>query len=543
VHNRCIDSHKIIRFYGYLSSSARKVFFGFLILAFFSTSTPAISHSDYPFLNSHYHAWTMIVNRPLLYCDSRLHTNLPVSPVIMDGILYAPAKAVADIFGWMIRDNPSSLNICLNNVEADEIEIYSNQSFYIFNKEKVHWMDQFTLFKPFLMDDHLMIPAEFFLKQLGAINVEFDKNNQRLHFWSLKNNLPQMASKFIINSTYPCYQGSVFRNGKIIDECSPKSLLLKVKWTHEVLDRYTTSPVVFGDLIYIADRTGTMSCLDILSGKVRWKKMFTDRLFSTPFVTEDFLYFGSWDEHFYCLDRFSGNLIWKTNLHGMIQSSPLLFNGQIFIGTLQAKFFCLDLKSGKVQWFFEAEDEIASSPCTDGKSLFFGCRDYHVYALYIETGHLKWKTATKGCTFATPCILEGKLYQGSQDDHLYCICPEEGAIVWKSKTQGGIYGTASLFYDRVIIGSQDGNLYAFHKDTGKELWTYQDIHAIFANPLISGKRIYIGTTGGKFYVINAGSGKLIHAYDLKDGINTSAAIASETVMIASGNVLYAFGNP
>ena len=151
-----------------------------------------------------------------------LFRSLTEKPTMKDGVLYLPVIEIAQIFQWKTSKIPSDFELSFTNSEADEMVIFTDKTFFLFNKEEFSWENLHHLYPPYVLNKTLMVPVMIFLKQLGAIDIQFDSSLERLKFYTLKHTAPQTQSTFVINNTYPCYQGSIYRNGTVIDECYPR---------------------------------------------------------------------------------------------------------------------------------------------------------------------------------------------------------------------------------------------------------------------------------------------------------------------------------
>ena len=107
---------------------------------------------------------------------------------------------------------------------------------------------------------------------------------------------------------WPSYRGSGARGG-ITTSSTPTAVA--IQWTANIGAR-PTAPVVSGDSVYVADRSGnTVYALERTTGKKRWSFISEGGIDSPPTYHKGLILLGSRGGWVYCLRASDGALVWK----------------------------------------------------------------------------------------------------------------------------------------------------------------------------------------------------------------------------------------
>lgn len=283
-----------------------------------------------------------------------------------------------------------------------------------------------------------------------------------------------LNGQIIPERQWPCYRG--YLSSGVLDNANlPLSFdikkMINVKWKTEIPGLGLSSPVIWGDKLFIttavskSDNQGIKTgiygdgmpvpdssihdwkiyCIDKYSGKTLWERTaFTGipkvrrhpkSTHANASVATDGKYavafFGS--EGLYCYD-YKGNLIWKKNL-GVLKSvawdypaaewefasSPIIYNGVLIIqcDVLENSFLAaFELKSGKELWKTNRDEYPGwSTPniYNNGTKTIIAVNGYkHRGGYDLETGKEVWRMSGGGdVPIPTPVIGKELLYFNS----------------------------------------------------------------------------------------------------------------------------------
>jgi len=115
------------------------------------------------------------------------------------------------------------------------------------------------------------------------------------------------------------------------------------------------TPVVADGLIYVpigqdpehGEGVGMLSCIDPskasgdISGKAVWTFKDIERSISTPAVKDGLVYAADYTGRLFCLDAKTGKEYWKFDTKGHIWASPLVVDGKVWIGNEEGELFIL----------------------------------------------------------------------------------------------------------------------------------------------------------------------------------------------------------
>lgn len=114
------------------------------------------------------------------------------------------------------------------------------------------------------------------------------------------------------------------------------------------------TPVYYDGLIYIpigqdpehGEGLGMLSAVDPtmegdISGKAVWTFKGIERSISTPAVKDGLVYVADYTGRVFCLDAKTGKEYWKYDTKGNIWASPLLVDGKLYIGNAEGELFVL----------------------------------------------------------------------------------------------------------------------------------------------------------------------------------------------------------
>ena len=86
---------------------------------------------------------------------------------------------------------------------------------------------------------------------------------------------------------------------------------VKLLWQQEIIrDELPTAPIVAGDTVFVADRSGLVRALD-KTGKTLWTVPTGGPIYYPPALAEGRLYVGSADGRVYALEAATGRLLWS----------------------------------------------------------------------------------------------------------------------------------------------------------------------------------------------------------------------------------------
>jgi outer membrane protein assembly factor BamB len=114
------------------------------------------------------------------------------------------------------------------------------------------------------------------------------------------------------------------------------------------------TPTIADGLVYVnigqdpehGEGVGCLSCIDPkgkgdLTGKALWTFKGIERTISTPAVKDGLVYAADYTGRVFCLDAKTGKEYWKFDTKGHIWASPLVADGKVWIGNEEGELFVL----------------------------------------------------------------------------------------------------------------------------------------------------------------------------------------------------------
>jgi outer membrane protein assembly factor BamB len=344
---------------------------------------------------------------------------------------------------------------------------------------------------------------------------------------------------------WPMFMGDARHTG-LVSAIPTDIANLKPVWRHRLASEVSASPVVAGNLLYIAAENGNLYAFDLTTHKQVWLYHAEGGIGSTPAVANGKLYALSRDGCLTALDAASGKALWRFRTGGEARfgvpggygmpktdgitpdpwdfwlSSPLVQDGRVYFGSSDHHVYALDAVTGKEVWRFEADDSIHTAPALSNGRLFIATWGTKLYALDAKTGAKLWdfqgaKDAETGIFqgfSAAPTIDGDTVYIGSRDGYMRAFNAADGTLRWTYDAEKSwVLATAAVDADTLYFPTSDTTVFiALDKMTGKEKYRTDTKVWTYTSPVIAGDYTFTGTMTGDLYAFDKHTGKIVWHY-------------------------------
>lgn len=283
----------------------------------------------------------------------------------------------------------------------------------------------------------------------------------------------------------------------------PPAKHLGERWRRKTGGAVVSSPVVFGDTVYVGSGDGALYALAVADGAVRWRAETGGAVNSSPAVAHGLVYVLSQDGLLHAFEAATGVQRWKFATGGEHR---------------YAKPGVLGM-SPATEVMPDPWDFYLSAPTVADDLVYFGGGDGTVYALNALTGARVWTFRTGDVVHASPAVAGGAVYVGSWDGRFYALEAATGRLLWAFATgqdiehhlMTGIPGSAAVSGGRVFFGSRDANVYALDARRGTLIWKHPTENGwVEASPAVAGDTLYVTTSDSeKFLALDAATGRTL----------------------------------
>jgi len=266
-------------------------------------------------------------------------------------------------------------------------------------------------------------------------------------------------------------------------------------------------------IIYAGSRDGRVVAINASTREMQWQwpDSTTTRslIYTTPIVYGDLVYVGTYSGQMYALTADRGIERWvypRTGTMGAVVGRPVVANETIYVCSSDGRVYALDTTYGDLRWKSEPlADKLWTSPAVLGDTLYVSTFDGHIYSLSSETGQLlNWSFQSEAGFTSSPVMYEGTLFLGSFDRYLYAIEMGGNVLMWKfpeEKPAGNWFWTSPIASEGIVCaGCLDGKLYAIWAETGEEMWEFDAEGPIVSSSVLIDNLLVIANDSGVVYV-------------------------------------------
>jgi len=362
-----------------------------------------------------------------------------------------------------------------------------------------------------------------------------------------------------------------------------------VAWTAELTGYGQSSPVIWGDTIFVTSVQGKMkeklivAAFDLYTGKTQWSKAidtstqvevsdYISKAAPTPIVDQERLitFFESGD--LIAFDH-AGNTLWQRSLTK--EYGPFLGNHGIGTSLAQTEdaaillidhsgpgyLLAIDKKTGKNLWKIEREKRVSwSSPIVahraDKTEILISSNGI-VEAFDAANGKRLWhRDGLKGNTVASPTVTKDTIYIGASETDVNMAIKRNATrddkaplsddqILWRAEEASSSFASPLVFDGTVYYTSKAGIAYALDAASGKQKWMLRLGDSCWASPIGVEGRIYFFLTRGKTLVVKPGDEPEIIAENVLpiEGRIYGVAPVDGAFILRNGTKLICVGKP
>jgi eukaryotic-like serine/threonine-protein kinase len=229
------------------------------------------------------------------------------------------------------------------------------------------------------------------------------------------------------------------------------------RWSVPVRFAGSCSPVVEGDLVFVATQEGHVSAYATQNGKEVWHYRNDNLLFGSPAVAEGVIVIADEAGTVTAIDAGTGRELWQKSTGGEAFTTPAIDHGVAYVTTNEPSLTAFNLKSGSQLWSRDVGGE--SSPAVGGGVIFVGGDDQSVRAIDAATGETQWSTPL-GYAIQSSVTYAGEAVFVGSGPTLTAIDRNDGRTLWTHVTGGVVTADLAEVAQTVIASSQDGYVYA-----------------------------------------------------------------------------------
>ena len=368
-----------------------------------------------------------------------------------------------------------------------------------------------------------------------------------------------------------------------------------VTWKTAIDGKAWSSPVVWGDRIFVTNATPEGSslsivCLDKNSGQVVYDKQlysvplpqychpFNSYASPSPVVEEGRVYVSYGSPYNACLESETGKVIWERtdfvcNHFRGPASSPFVYGNLLIVhfdGSDQqyvvgmdkqtgatvwrtdrtVKFDDVDPATGKVEREGDARKAFSTPMVMEmgGRPTLVSLGSMAVYGYEPESGKELWRLDFIGSHSGAcrPVIAHGMIYLSTgSGGELWAIRPDDqgmvtdASVVWKHKRQVPRRPSVLVVDDLLFMVDDNGVATCLEAKTGAPVWTERLGNNFSASPISAQGRVYYFDETGKATVVKAAREFEILAVNrLDEGFMASPAVSGDALFLRTRTHLY-----
>lgn len=362
---------------------------------------------------------------------------------------------------------------------------------------------------------------------------------------------------------------SIFGGGEIdldepakLQKFTPELKITKV-WSQKLGkgpgDIYPLSIVaVDGDMLFAADRTGTITAINLSNGKRVWKQEIKNTFISGATGASDGLVLvGTGQGEIIALSQETGETLWTSTVSSEVLAPPVTNGDTVVVLSVDGKVQGLNATDGSALWLADTNMPLLtvrgnSAPVIARNLLlangartdvvFIGLDNGKLVAYAVADGVGLWEArigVPEGTTDlermvdvdGIPLFINGTVYAVSLQGGLMAVQPDTGRTAWyqEASSNNGAGGYAGT----VVITETDGTVRAFNAAEGTELWTTTEYANRSLNaPAVSSGYVAFADFEGQLHFLSRRSGTTIGRKKVDgSGVRSPTMIHNDQVIV------------
>ncbi|MFK4753480.1 outer membrane protein assembly factor BamB [Oceanobacter antarcticus] len=264
---------------------------------------------------------------------------------------------------------------------------------------------------------------------------------------------------------------------------------LDIVWRNSIGDgpgsQYSRlQPVANGNVLYVADTSGSVWSLDLDSGRERWHQTLDMPVSAGLTLAGDNLLLVTDDGVLHSISAQQGEPVWQAQLSSEAVAAAGVDDSNVYVHTIDGRVSAFDLLSGEQRWSYETAMPILSvrgtaAPVVSGELVILGLANGKVIALDKRLGIPRWDVR-----LATPegrselerlvdadgtVVVDNKLIYAASYHGKVAAITITGETRWEE--DGSSYTSPALSLGNVYLTLDDSRIQAFDVYGGDPVWT------------------------------------------------------------------------
>ncbi|WP_369857463.1 outer membrane protein assembly factor BamB [Candidatus Thalassolituus haligoni] len=264
---------------------------------------------------------------------------------------------------------------------------------------------------------------------------------------------------------------------------------LDIVWRNSIGDgpgsQYSRlQPVANGNVLYVADTSGSVWSLDLDSGRERWHQTLDMPVSAGLTLAGDNLLLVTVDGVLHSISAQQGEPVWQAQLSSEAVAAAGVDDSSVYVHTIDGRVSAFDLLSGEQRWSYETAMPILSvrgtaAPVVSGELVILGLANGKVIALDKRLGIPRWDVR-----LATPegrselerlvdadgtVVVDNKLIYAASYHGKVAAITITGETRWEE--DGSSYTSPALSLGNVYLTLDDSRIQAFDVYGGDPVWT------------------------------------------------------------------------
>ena len=307
------------------------------------------------------------------------------------------------------------------------------------------------------------------------------------------------------------------------------------------------TPALGTDALFVADRAGFVSRIDISTGKAAWRVSAGRALSGGVGAEGSLVAVGTGEGEVVAIEAGNGAVRWRARVSSEVLAAPEVSGDLVVVRSADNRLFGLDSRDGKRRWVYQRAAQTLAVRTPAGLVIsrgnaFAGFPGGKLVAVSLSNGGLRWEgtvATPRGTTelervadvIGMPWVSDREACAVAYQGRVACFDVANGNAHW-SREMSSVSGLGADGRN-IYVSDDKGAVHALDRISGSSLWKQDKLlNRNLSAPLALASVVAVGDVAGYVHLLSRESGAFV-ARVATDG----SAITATPVATSSGFVV------